>query len=211
MGVVALKRKADDALVELFRSMFEEIDTEQLKREVETLRSQSPSWDPIDHARALSRRTALRCAATGALTGIPSGVFAVAVLGADLAYLIYQQFRLVLGIATIYGHEPSGKERFQEALSCIALGSGVGIGRQGLSVAMETVAAEGGLIAQKLGSRLLAERVSRVLPFIGSVTAGALSYWLIHAVGRSTIRYYEKQIDPSLAEEIWIEGDREHA
>lgn len=210
-GVVALKRKADRALIELFHSLFEEIDTDSLKREVETLRANSPSWDPIDHARLLSRRTAIRCAATGALTGLPSGLFAVAALGADLAYLIYQQFRLVLGIAIIYGHEPSGRERFQEALSCIALGSGVGLGRQGLAVALESATVEGGVLAQKIGSRLLMERAGKVLPVIGAVTAGAMSYWLIRAVGKSTIRYYEAKIDPELAEQIWEDGDREHA
>lgn len=210
-GVVALKQKADHALIELFHSIFEEIDTVELKREVERLRITSPGWDPVDHARVLSRRTAIRCAATGALTGLPSGLFAIAALGADLAYLIYQQFRLVLGIATIYGHEPSSRERFQEALSCIALGSGIGLGRQGLALAMESVAVEGGMIAQKLGTRLATERLGKFVPVVGSVAAGAMSYFLIRAVGRSTIRYYESLIDPQLADEIWLEGDREHA
>lgn len=135
----------------------------------------------------------------------------MAALGADLAYLIYQQFRLVLGIAIIYGHEPSGRERFNEALTCLALGSGIGIGRQGLAVAMEAVTLEGGLVAQKIGSRLMLERAGKFIPVIGAVTAGAMSYWLIRAVSRSTIRYYESRIDPDLAEEIWTEGDREHA
>ena len=31
------------------------------------------------------------------------------------------------------------------------------------------------------------------------------------AVGRSAIRYYESLLDPKVAEEIWAEGDREHA
>ena len=210
-GVMTLKRKADHALIELFHSLFEEIDTDALKREVEKLRASSPTWDPIDHARLLSRRTAIRCAATGALTGLPSGLFAVAALGADLAYLIYQQFRLVLGIAIIYGHEPSGRERFQEALACLAFGSGVGVGRQGLAVVIESATVEGGVLAQKIGSRLLMERAGKVIPVIGAVTAGAMSYWLVRAVGRSTIRYYESKVDPVLADEIWEEGDREHA
>ena len=55
----------------------------------------------------LARRTAIRCAAAGAVTGLPLGLAALGTLGADLAYLVYQQFRLILGIATIYGHEPT--------------------------------------------------------------------------------------------------------
>lgn len=205
------KRQADHALIELFRSLFEEIDTEKLKSEVATLRRTAPDFDPVDHARVLTRRTALRCAATGALTGLPSGMMAVATLGADLAYLVYQQFRMILGIATIYGHEPNSRDRFNEALSCLALGSGITLGRQGLTVALETVALEGGIVAQKIGSRIAYERLGRVVPVIGAVSAGALSYFAVRAVGRATIRYYEAQVDPMLAEEIWSEGDREHA
>jgi hypothetical protein len=208
---IEIKRKADSMLIELFRSLFEEIDTDKLKREVEVLRRNSPHFDPIDHARVLSRRTALRCAATGAMTGIPSGILAVATLGADLAYLIYQQFRLILGIATVYGHEPTGRERFNEALSCLALGSGVGLGRQGIAVMLESASVEGGLVAQKIGTRFAYERIGKIVPIVGAVSAGALSYLAVRAVGRSTIRYYESQIDPHLADEIWLDGDREHA
>lgn len=209
--VLQMKRKADSMLIEVFRSLFEEIDTDRLKREVDQLRSSAPEFDPVDHARVLSRRTAIRCAATGAMTGLPSGLLAVATLGADLAYLVYQQFRLILGIATIYGHEPTGRERFSEALSCLATGSGVGLGRQGIAVVLESASTESGLIAQKIGSRLAYERLGKFVPLIGAVSAGALSYFAVSAVGRSTIRYYESKIDPVLADEIWLEGDREHA
>lgn len=205
------KSQADTALIELFRSLFEEIDTETLKREVAKLKRTAPDFDPVDHARVLARRTALRCAAAGAITGLPSGLMAVATLGADLAYLVYQQFRMILGIATIYGHEPSSRDRFNEALSCLALGSGISLGRQGLTVALEAVALEGGIVAQKIGTRIAYERIGRVVPVLGAVSAGALSYFAVRAVGRATIRYYEAQIDPLLADEIWTEGDREHA
>jgi hypothetical protein len=206
------KKQADSMLIEVFQSLFEEIDTEKLKKEVSLLKRTSPDFDPIDHARLLTRRTALRCAATGAITGMPSGVFAVATLGADLAYLVYQQFRMILGIATIYGHEPSSKERFSEALSCLALGSGITLGRQGLAVALESAAAlEGGVVAQKIGSKILYERLGKVVPVLGALSAGAISYFAVRAVGRATIRYYESLIDPVLADEIWLEGDREHA
>lgn len=206
------KKQADSVLTEVFRSLFEEIDTEKLKKEISVLKRTSPDFDPADHARLLTRRTALRCAATGAITGMPSGLMAVATLGADLAYLVYQQFRMILGIATIYGHEPSSKERFTEALSCLALGSGISLGRQGITVALESAAAlEGGIVAQKIGSKILYERLGKVVPVIGALSAGAISYFAVRAVGRATIRYYESLIDPALADEIWLEGDREHA
>lgn len=205
------KRKADSLLTETFRSLFEEIDTRKIKREVDTLRAKTPSYDPVDHARILSRRTAVRCAATGAMTGLPSGLLAVATLGADLAYLVFQQFRLILGIATIYGHEPTSKERFNEALTCLAYGSGIGLGKQGMAVLLESATIEGGVLAEKIGSRFLRERLGKVVPFVGALSGGAINYMAVHAVGRATIRYYESLVDPVIADEIWAEGDREHA
>lgn len=211
MRVQQWKKKADSILIDVFQSLFEDIDTEKIKREVEELRRSAPTFEPIDHARTLARRTAMRCAATGAMTGLPSGLLAIATLGADLAYLVHQQFRMILAIATIYGHEPSSRERFHEALSCLAYGSGVGLGRGGIGVVLESAALEGGMIAEKIGSRIVYERLGRVVPFVGAISAGAMSYFAVRSIGRATIRYYESLIDPLLAEEIWLDGDREHA
>lgn len=207
----AFASRADSMFVEFLKSIFEEIDTDRIRREVDALKRTAPDFDPNDHARMLSRRTALRCAATGAMSGLPSGLLALGAIGADLAYLIFQQFRLILGIATIYGHEPSGRERFHEAIACVAYGSGLGIGKQGLATVLETASLEGGLIAEKLGAALFRDRLSKMIPLVGAVSGGALNYFLVSAVGRATIRYYESRIDPVLADEIWNDGDREHA
>lgn len=206
-----MKRRADSMLEELFRSMFEEIDTDKLRRDVEALRASAPDFSPRQHSRVLARRTAIRCAAAGAVTGLPLGLAAIGTLGADLAYLIYQQFRLILGIATIYGHEPTARERFSEALSCLALGSGVGIGKSGFAAMMTSATIEGGLIAEKIGTRVLRDRMTKLVPFVGVLSGGALNYAAVYAVGRTAIRYYDTRIEPDLADEIWADGDREHA
>lgn len=205
------KRRADSVLEELFRSLFEEIDTEKLRREVEVLRAASPEFAPAAHAKMLARRTAIRCAAAGAVTGLPSGIIAIATLGADLGYLVYQQFRLVLGIATIYGHEPNGSERFAEALSCLAYASGVGVGKGGIATVLGAATVDGGVIAEKIGAKFAGDRLARFVPFVGAVSGGALNYVAVSAVSRSAIRYYESRVDAALAEEILAEGDREHA
>jgi len=205
-----LKKRADSVLEEIFRSMFEEIDTEKLRREVDELRDKSPEFAPAEHARTLSRRTAIRCAAAGAVTGLPLGIAAIGTLSADLAYLVYQQFRLILGIATVYGHEPTSRERFSEAVACLAYASGVGAGKQGIAALLGTAGA-GGALAEKIGAQVIRERVAKLIPFIGVAAGGALNYAAVYAVGRSAVRYYESLIEPSLAEEIWAEGDREHA
>ena len=39
----------------------------------------------------------------------------------------------------------------------------------------------------------------------------ALNYMSVHAVARVAMHYYEQRVDSALADEIWSEGDREHA
>ena len=175
------------------------------------MRASEPEFDAADHARSLTRRTAIRCAAAGAMTGIPSGLLAIGTLGADLAYLVFQQFRLIVGIATIYGHEPHGRERFAEALSCLAYSSGVGIGKQGIATMLESAVLEGGIVAEKIGARFARERLMKVVPIVGAISGGALNFASVHAVARAAIRYYESRVDDAVADEIWAEGDREHA
>jgi len=205
------KQRADSVLEEIFRSLFEEIDTDKLKKEVDELRERAPDWAPTRHARMLTRRTAIRCAAAGAITGLPFGIAAIGTLSADVAYLVYQQFRLILGIATLYGHEPTSRERFTEALSCLAYASGVGAGKQGIAAVLGSATVSGGLIAEKIGARVLRERLAKLIPFVGVISGGALNYAAVVAVSRSAVRYYGSLVDPHVAEEIWSEGDREHA
>jgi uncharacterized protein (DUF697 family) len=210
MGKVhRLKKRADSILEEIFRSLFEEIDANKIRSEVEKLKSEEPDFESVDHANRLIRRTALRCAAAGAVTGLPSGLLAVGTLGADLAYLVFQQFRLIVGIAAIYGHEPSKQERFHEALSCLAYASGVGIGKQGIATVLESF--EGGAIAEKIGTRFMRERLAKVIPFVGALSGGVLNFMSVRAVGRAAVRYYESIVDDEVAEAIWADGDREHA
>jgi hypothetical protein len=206
-----LKRRADTILEEVFRSLFEDIDTKKIQKEVDALKRATPDYHPVRHARILARRTAIRCAAAGAVTGLPIGSLAIGALGADLAYLVYQQFRLILGIALIYGHEPTGRERFAEALSCLAYSSGVGIGKQGIATVLGSATVEGGAVAERIGARMVRERLARIVPFVGALSGGALNYVSVRAVARSAIRYYESRIEQALADEIWADGDREHA
>jgi hypothetical protein len=205
------KRRADTVLEEVFRSLFEEIDPHKIRKEVDELKAGEPDYQSVDHARTLARRTAFRCAAAGAVTGLPSGLIALGSLGADLAYLMYQQFRLILGIATIYGHEPSSRERFNEAVSCLAWASGIGVGKQGLATVLESATIESGLLAEKLGSRFARERLTKMIPFVGAISGGALNYAAVRAVSRAAIRYYESRVEDETAAEIWADGDREHA
>jgi hypothetical protein len=50
-----------------------------------------------------------------------------------------------------------------------------------------------------------------MIPVVGVISGGALNYVAVQAVARSAVRYYEARVEPALADEIWAEGDREHA
>jgi uncharacterized protein (DUF697 family) len=206
-----LKRRADTVLEDVFRALFEEINTDKIRTEIAALRESEPDFHAVDHAKTLARRTAIRCAAAGAMTGLPAGLLALGTLGADLAFLVYQQFRLVVAIATIYGHEPTRREQFAEAMSCLAYSSGVGIGKQGITVMLESATIEGGIVAEKIGARFARQRLAKFVPLVGAISGGALNYASVHAVGRAAIRYYESRVDDQIADEIWAEGDREGA
>ncbi|HWS71611.1 MAG TPA: hypothetical protein VN605_05830, partial [Thermoanaerobaculia bacterium] len=75
----------------------------------------------------------------------------------------------------------------------------------------ESMSIEGGVLAEKMGAQFFRERLAKLIPFVGVVSGGALNYAAVRAVSRAAIRYYEARVDPVMADEIWNDGDREHA
>ena len=54
MGKVRqLKKRADSLLEEVFRSLFEEIDTDKIRRDIAALKGGAPDFQPVDHANML--------------------------------------------------------------------------------------------------------------------------------------------------------------
>jgi hypothetical protein len=53
--------------------------------------------------------------------------------------------------------------------------------------------------------------LAKVVPLVGALSGGALNYLSVRAVGRAAIKYYESRVEPEIADEIWADGDREHA
>ncbi|HEX8151905.1 MAG TPA: hypothetical protein VF698_02210, partial [Thermoanaerobaculia bacterium] len=84
-------------------------------------------------------------------------------------------------------------------------------GKGSIATMLGTAAVEGGVLAEKIGARFMRDRLTKMIPLVGMVSGGALNYVSVHAVARNAIRYYEARVDPRLADEIWDEGDREHA
>ena len=163
---------------------------------VEHLRATNPFATNDELARLLIRSTRRRVAGTGALSGaaaIAPGLgtlLAIGTITSQALYALEQEIELVLGVATIYGHDLTGSEgRVMEAIVVVGVASGAVKLR-------EAVLVTGG---QRLTTRILARvlsttaatRVGRVIPLGVGVAVGAGFDWVtVTALGRAAIRYY---------------------
>ena len=138
-------------LEEVFRSLFEEIDTDKLRREVENAQGAAPEFEPAEHAQDARppHRDPLRRRRRGNRPAQrPPG---------------HRHARRRSGLPRLpavppgprHGHDlrprAHARERFTEALSCLAYVSGVGIGKQGIATVLESATIEGGVVAEKIG------------------------------------------------------------
>src|SRR5262249_27407382 len=100
-------------------------------RRVERLRERSPSRSRDELAEILIRRTALQCAAVGALTGAPAAWLGAAPVSADLPFQVVALSRLALGIAMVYRRRPDLGDRGLGAAGSLVLSAGAGRPRSG--------------------------------------------------------------------------------
>lgn len=167
---------------------------------VERLRATHPSATSDQLARLLIRSTRRRVAGTGALSGaaaIAPGLGTVLAIGSitgQTLYALEQEVELVLGVATVYGHDLGGSEgRVMEALVVVGLASGA------LKLREDVLVASGERLAMRLVAKVLtktaasrATRVAgRVIPLGIGVAVGAGFDWVaVTALGRAAMRYY---------------------
>src|ERR1700730_1362638 len=102
-----------------------------IRARVEALRLSHPTFTQEELARKLIRDTRFRIAATGAASGaaaIAPGLGTLLALGAATSQALYaleQETELVIGIASISGHELSdADERVREALVVVGIAGG---------------------------------------------------------------------------------------
>jgi hypothetical protein len=152
----------------LARAVLDETDRERVAEEVRRLRRRHPKASRDELAGRLIRKAALRCAAaSGILTG-PAAFFGAMPFGADLAYQAVALNRLVLSLAALYGHAPSGRDR----AAGIGAGAGAGVAsellRQGVVHLLRRA------FPRRPGLRTVA----------GALVGGALGYGAAMAIGR---------------------------
>lgn len=187
-----------------------------VRAKVMKLRLAQPHLTSDHLARELIRTTRRRVAATGALSGAASiapgigTVLAIGTVTSQTLYALEQEIELVLGIATVYGHELSNNDdRVLEALVVIGITSGAVKLREdvlvagGERIALAAFRHVPAMILAHGGGRLMtrilaraatsgaAQVAARVVPLGVGVAVGAGFDWVaVTGLGRMAIRYY---------------------
>ncbi|MDQ2869846.1 MAG: hypothetical protein M3S32_03815 [Acidobacteriota bacterium] len=144
-------------------------DGERLDREIRKIVERHPDADPEEIAHRLVVKSALRCAAVGAVASVPAGFLAGLPLAADLSFQVLNLNRLALAIARAHERETTALERAAAAVGALALASASHVFRSGFL----------------RGARASFRRSAPgLLPYAGAIAgaaSGALAAW---AAGR---------------------------
>jgi hypothetical protein len=165
--------------VALARTVLTDIDRDKIVQEVRKIRLKYPDASDDDLAKTVIRRTALRCAAIGAVASAPSGFLAVVPLAADFSYQVLALNRLVLTIARIYSKPTTREQRAASVAASLALGGGTEFLRR--------------QVVKTVTNSFRRQRAARLVPAIGAVLGGMMSYTAVHMFGRQAQVYYREK------------------
>lgn len=189
-----IEEPAGDHFYRLFERLFKELDQEDIRKEVNILRSKHPTADRRALARMLTKSAALKSASVGAAAGLATGPFALLAMAPDIFNLVRQQSRLVLSIAFVFDQKPDLKERFREVLAVLAVSTTASAARRGvawyLTQKFEQQAAR--TIVTKLAGKFSARAVPKMVPVVGSVVGAGINYASVAAIGKAAVEYYER-------------------
>ncbi|HEV2237206.1 MAG TPA: EcsC family protein [Ktedonobacterales bacterium] len=163
-----------------------------------------------DVAQHVARLYRHRAAMTGALTGLPGGLWALAAAGADVQLTAIYAVRMAAGVAQAYGYDTSAPQEMAQLADVLALVAGVdslrGIGnwltREGLihylpEVLPKLVVRIGGQITKEQAGKL----IGRLVPGVGAAIGGVIDYSFLRVAGDKAINFYHQRylVDHGLA------------
>lgn len=184
----ALERRFES----LFEKLMKELDQDQIRRDVESIRAEHPDETREEIASRLARKAALRTATVGATAGALGGPMALLAMAPDIFTLVREQSRLTLSIAFLYGQKPDLDERSREVLAVLAVATGTTVARSGartiITKGLESKLAE--RIFRKIAGDFVIKRLPRIIPIIGGIVGGTVNVLAIAAVERAAIDYY---------------------
>ncbi|HEV7127995.1 MAG TPA: EcsC family protein [Ktedonobacterales bacterium] len=150
-------------------------------------------------AQHIAARYRGRALLTGAVTGLPGGLWALVAAGLDVQMTAIYAVRMASGIAQAYGYDTTQPEELAQLAEVLALVAGVdslrGIGnwltREGLMVMLPQVLPR---VLAKVGAEITKEQaaktVGRLVPGVGAVIGGAIDYSFLRVAGDRAIQFY---------------------
>ena len=166
-----------------------------------------------DFARKFRHRAAL----TGAITGLPGGLWAVVAAGADVQLTAVYAVRMVADIAQSYGYDTSLADEQTHLAEVLAIAAGIdsvrGIGnmvaREGLAHLLPELLPK---VLVRLSVQLTEEQaakwVGRIIPGIGAAVGASIDYTFLRVAGERAIQYYHNRylVDHGLASPDILQG-----
>ncbi|MGO8946639.1 MAG: EcsC family protein [Ktedonobacterales bacterium] len=139
---------------------------------------------------------------TGAITGLPGGLWALVASGADVQLIAIYAVRMASDVAQSYGYDTSMVVEQAHLAEVLALAAGVdslrGVGnwltREGLAHLLPELLPK---IMMRLSVELTEEQagklVGRLIPGLGAAVAGTIDYTFLRVAGERAIAYYHNR------------------
>lgn len=187
----------------LVSSIVDDLDKEEILREVEALRKKHPRMSNARLSEILikdaSNAMSVAAVASGlawAVPGVGIATGSVATAAEMVAMIVYQS-RLVVSVAAVYGHDIRSRERARDVLVCVASSTAGTAVQMGVQAAVRAIAER---IAAALARRTATAMVKSI-PVAGTVAglaggaAGAVFNRLaVRAVGRYAVKFYGTRV-----------------
>lgn len=150
-------------------------------------------------ANHFARKFRHRAFWTGAVTGLPGGLWALVAAGADVQLTAVYAVRMAADIAQSYGYDTSVIDEQAHLAEVLALAAGIdslrGVGnwltREGLMhILPEVLPRILTRISVKLSEEQAAKLVGRLVPGVGAAIGGTIDYTFLRVAGERAISYY---------------------
>ncbi|MDZ7849212.1 MAG: hypothetical protein U5L96_22215 [Owenweeksia sp.] len=159
-----------------------------------------PGAKPMAHR--LIRNTALQTSSISAALAIPGGVTGLVTVLPEVASIWRLQAQLISNIAALHGKNSLVTR--EQMLWCMFRQMGYGVLKEyviqqgGVYVVKKMQGQALDIFLHKIGLSLATRQGSRlagkIIPVVGSVSAGALSYYDTRKVGQNALQLYSKEI-----------------
>ena len=161
-------------------------------------------------AKHFARKYRHRAFLTGAITGLPGGLWALVAAGADVQLTAVYAVRMAADIAQSYGYNTGLVEEQAHLAEVLALAAGIdslrGIGnwltREGLVRALPDILPRVLVkVSVQLTEEQTAKLVGRLIPGIGAAVGGVIDYTFLRVAGDRAMQFYHQRylVDHGLA------------